>query len=63
MKLLRHFTANEEQLEPFPFRRELSMEAYLIENEGVLALDDDVFSSVEIVEEELARAYSKTLIH
>jgi hypothetical protein len=53
MKLLRHFTANEEQLDPFPFRRELSMEAYLIENEGVLALDDDAFSSIEIIEEEL----------
>jgi hypothetical protein len=29
------------------------MEAYLIENEGVLALDSDVFSNVEIVETEL----------
>jgi hypothetical protein len=53
MKLLRHFTANEEQLDPFPFRRELSMEAYLLENEGVLVLDDDTFSMVEIVEAEL----------
>ncbi len=53
MKILRHFTANEEQLEPFPFKRELSMESYLVENEGVLALDDDLFCNVEIIEEEL----------
>lgn len=53
MKLLRHLTANEEQLENFPFRRELSMESYLVENEGVLALDDDAFSDVVIIQEEL----------
>lgn len=29
------------------------MEAYLIDNEGVLALDDDVFTNVEIVDAEL----------
>lgn len=53
MRIYRHLTANDIRLEPFPFRRELSMEAYLIENEGVLSLDDDVFSNVEIVEAEL----------
>ena len=53
MRIYRHLTANDVRLEPFPFKRELSMEAYLIENEGVLGLDDDVFSSVEIVEAEL----------
>ncbi len=54
-KILRHFTANDEQLEPFNFKRELSMESYLVENEGVLGLDNDVFASVsiEIIEEEL----------
>ena len=57
MKLLRHFTANEEQLDPFPFRRELSMEAYLIENEGVLVLEEDAFSSVEIIEEEFITSH------
>lgn len=30
------------------------MEAYLIDNEGVLALDDDVFTNVEIVDTELS---------
>ena len=54
-KILRHFTANDEQLEPFNFKRELSMESYLVENEGVLGLDNDVFASdsIEIIEEEL----------
>ena len=54
MRIYRHLTANDVRLEPFPFRRELSMEAYLIENEGVLGLDEDVFSVVEIVEAELS---------
>lgn len=53
MRIYRHITANDVQLEPFPFRRELSMEAYLIDNERVLALDDDVFSNVEIVDAEV----------
>lgn len=53
MRLLRHFTANEEQLESFPFKRELSMESYLVENEGILALDSDSYSDVTIVQEEL----------
>ena len=53
MQIFSHFTANEVQLEPFPFKRELSMEAYLIENEGVLSLDQDTFSNVEIVVDEL----------
>jgi hypothetical protein len=53
MKILKHFTANDEKFEEFPFKRELSMESYLIENEGVLALDNGIFSEVEIIEEEL----------
>ncbi|MEG9862509.1 MAG: hypothetical protein V6Z81_08530 [Parvularculales bacterium] len=36
-----------------PFKRELSMEAYLVENEDVLALDDDDFSDINIIQEEL----------
>lgn len=54
MRIYRHLTANDVRLDLFPFRRELSMEAYLIENERVLGLDDDVFSAVEIVEAELS---------
>ncbi len=53
MQIHRHFTANDIQLKEFKFKRELSMEAYLIENEGVLSLDDDTFNNVEIVETEL----------
>lgn len=53
MRLYRHITANDVQLEAFPFKRELSMEAYLIDNEGVLALDDNVFTDVEIVDAEI----------
>lgn len=41
MQLFRHLSANAVQLEPFPFKRELSMAAYVVENEGVLALDRD----------------------
>ena len=60
MRLYRHITANDVQLEAFPFKRELSMEAYLIDNEGVLALDDDVFSNVEVVDTEIALTNGQT---
>ena len=53
MRILKHLTANDVYLEPFPLKRELSMEAYLVENERVLQLDNDTFGSVEIVETEL----------
>ena len=53
MQILKHLTANNTQLEPMPFHRELSMAAYLIENEGVLALDSEIFNTVEIIETEL----------
>jgi len=53
MRLLRHLTANDERLEPFPFKRELSMESYLIEHQGVLALDNSNFAEVQIIQEEL----------
>ncbi len=60
MKILRHFTANDVHLAPFPFKSELTMEAYLVENEGVLGLDDDTFSNVEIVEAELTLKHGRT---
>lgn len=53
MQIFRHLTINDVQLEEFPFKRELSMEAYIIENERVLSLDADTFNNVEIVEAEL----------
>ena len=53
MKLYRHVTANSILLKPRPFNRELSMEAYLIENEAVLKLNDDDLSDVQIIDSEL----------
>lgn len=54
MQLFAHFTANNIKLDEMPFLRELSMEAYLVENPEVLCLDDDDFSQVDIIETELA---------
>ncbi|PHQ94385.1 MAG: hypothetical protein COB40_12380 [Marinosulfonomonas sp.] len=59
MRILRHLTANAETLTPFGFKRELSMQSYLIENEGVLALDD-TFCDAEIICEELAVKQART---
>ncbi|WP_107666385.1 hypothetical protein [Cyanothece sp. BG0011] len=53
MQLLKHLTANNIKLNPYSFIRELSMEAYLIENESVLLLDNDNFSDIEIIDVEL----------
>lgn len=53
MQLYRHLTANHVSLKAMPFFRELSMEAYLIENPDVLALDEEDLSSVSIEEAEV----------
>ena len=53
MRIHTHMTANEEALERFDFRRELSMESYLVENPSILSLDNDSYSDVSIVQEEL----------
>ena len=53
-KIFTQFTANDEKVNPFPFHRELSMESYLCENEKILALDDDAFKDVDIIEYELS---------
>jgi len=58
MKVFRHFTANDEYIERLPFKRELSMEAYLIENETILELDD-TYNDVEIITEELALKHAR----
>ncbi len=58
--MFKHLTMNDVQLEEFPFKRELSMEAYLIENEGVLKLDSDTFSDVSIVVDELTLKQGRT---
>lgn len=54
MFIHKHLTANSVKLMDFPFRRELAMEAYLLENESVLALDSKNFQDVAILESELS---------
>jgi hypothetical protein len=46
-------TANSIHLVPADFQRELSMEAYLVENEKVLGLDNELFEGPEVLCEEL----------
>lgn len=53
MRVLRQVTINDEKLEKFPFRRELSMQAYLMENEEILNLDTDTYNEVQIYDEEI----------
>jgi len=54
MQIFSQFTVDNIHLKPFPFKRERSMQEYLIENEGILRLDDkDTFSDVRIVVDEL----------
>ena len=54
MKIFRHFSANEEFLDYFPFKRELSMEAYILENESILKLDDNLFNEVDVLGSEIS---------
>jgi hypothetical protein len=49
-----HFSANHIPLERFPFRMELAMEGYLMENADVLRLGDEAYYDVEILESELS---------
>ena len=53
MHIYRHLTANNIKLTPMDFKRELSMESYLIENPDVLILDDDELATIEILKAEL----------
>jgi hypothetical protein len=54
MKIFKQVTANNIELNPYPFKKELAMEAYLIENEEILALDNDNFTEVAVLDEEIA---------
>ena len=54
MKIFKQVTANNIELSPYPFKKELAMEAYLIENEEILALDNDNFTEVAVLDEEIA---------
>ena len=54
MKLFTHFSANNINLEKMDFKRELVMEAFLVENEILLKLDDDDFDEAQIIDCELS---------
>lgn len=54
MKIYKQVTANNVELTPYPFKRELAMEAYLIENEEILSLDNENFTEVAVLDEEIA---------
>lgn len=54
MYINKHFSANGVHIQPFPFKRELSMESYLIENETILGLNSEGFGDVAIVASEEA---------
>lgn len=53
MKIFKHLSANSIKLKSFDFLRELSMEAYLIENQNILSLDEDEFEKVRVICDEL----------
>ena len=46
MKIFKQITANNIALKAYSFIKELAMEAYLIENQDILSLDDDNFNEV-----------------
>ena len=54
MKIFKQVTANNIELKPYPFRRELAMEAYLVENEEILTLDNENFTDVAVLDEEVS---------
>ncbi|MDQ0273970.1 hypothetical protein [Cytobacillus purgationiresistens] len=54
MRIFKQVTANDVELRPLPFLRELSMESYLVENESILKLDENDFSDVSIIDVELS---------
>ena len=54
MQIFKQVTANNINLERYPFMKELAMEAYLLENEEILNLDKSNFTEVEILDAEIA---------
>lgn len=54
MELFKQITANNIELKDYPFRRELAMEAYLLENEDILKLDGENFADVTVLDAEIA---------
>lgn len=60
MKVFRQITANNVALAKYPFRKELAMEAYLMENGDILKLDDDDFSEPTVLDAEIALKKGRT---
>ncbi len=54
MEIFRQITASNIELKEYPFRKELAMEAYLLENEEILRLDNSNFSDVSVLDAEIA---------
>jgi len=54
MEVFRQVTANNIAMKSYPFWKELAMEAYLLENEEILKLDDQNFSDVSVLDAEIA---------
>jgi len=54
MEIFRQVTANNISMKSYPFWKELAMEAYLLENEEILKLDEQNFSDVAVVDAEIA---------
>lgn len=54
MEVYRQITANNISLREYPFKKELAMEAYLLENEDILSLDKGNFNEVEVLDAEIA---------
>lgn len=63
MYLHKHITANNVKIDPFPFMREIAMEAYLIENYTVLSLETEGFNDVAIIESEVSLLNGRTDIN
>lgn len=53
-QIFHHFTANALKTAPFPFPSETVMEAYLIDNPAVLALDEEDYADTEILDNQLS---------
>lgn len=54
MRIFKQLTANSVVINEFKFIKELAMEAYLIENQDILKLDETNFCDVEVLDAEIA---------
>jgi len=54
MEVFRQITANNILITSYPFIKELAMEAYLMENEDILILDNDEYNDVQVLDAEIS---------